>query len=63
MRQRIWFVCDVMNRYETPCVYSNEAVGKLRSDPPRCVRHGALLFSTARYDGWTREQVQKEVQQ
>ena len=59
MTYRIWFICDVTR--ETPCIYSNEAVGKLTSDPLRCIRHGALLFSTAHHDGMTRSQVERDV--
>ena len=57
-KTRVWFVCDESR--QTPCIYSNEAVGKLKSDPPRCIRHGSLLFSTARHDGMTRAEVEKD---
>ena len=59
MKPRVWFVCDEMR--ETPCIYSNEAVGKLTSDPLRCIRHGALLFSTAHHDGMSRSEVERDV--
>jgi hypothetical protein len=59
IKPRVWFVCD--ERRGTPCIYSNEALGKLKSDPPRCIRHGALLFSTARHDGMSRSDVERDV--
>ena len=57
----IWFVCD--ERRQTPCVYSNGAVGKLKSDPLRCIRHGSLLFSDPDDDGMSRTDVERKVRE
>ena len=63
-RGRIWFICDCLgSRRDTPCIYSGEAVEKLKTDPLRCIRHGNLLFSSAYYDGWSRREVEREVHQ
>lgn len=53
--RRHWMICDDT---KSPCMFDEEAALK-RGDPPRCIRHGALLFSERRYDGLSREQARK----
>lgn len=60
MRNR-WMVCDPLgSRNETPCLF-DEATAMQRGDPPRCIRHGALLFGDSTLDGLTREQAKRRV--
>lgn len=56
---KIWFVCD--ENHETQCIYTNEAVDKLKTDPIRCIRHGALLFSSKAHDGMSRAEIEKVI--
>jgi hypothetical protein len=58
-RTKRWHVCDEM--HEPPCIYDDSTVHRLRSDPLRCVRHGALLFYQKAYDGQTREQIRQRM--
>ena len=46
-------VCEVTDRSKTQCLFE-ERDALRRGDPPRCIRHGALLFSDTRLDGMTR---------
>lgn len=61
MKRRHWMVCDPLGqRSETPCLFDEETALR-RGDPPRCIRHGALLFSDTTLDGMTREQARKRL--
>jgi hypothetical protein len=60
MSSRHWMVCDVTDRRETQCLFDEETALR-RGDPPRCIRHGALLFSDTTLDGLTREQARKRL--
>jgi len=55
-----WMVCDEMKA--TPCLFDEEA-GLKRGDPPRCIRHGALLFSQRHLDGLSRDEARKRIDQ
>ena len=57
---RHWMVCDVMDRRETACLFDEETALK-RGDPPRCIRHGALLFGQRHLDGLTRKDARKRL--
>ena len=54
-QRRLWMVCDCMDRNQTQCLFDEDTALK-RGDPPRCIRHGALLFSDTTLNGLTREQ-------
>jgi hypothetical protein len=61
MARNHWMVCDVgASRKETPCLF-DEATALRRGDPPRCIRHGALLFSDTTLNGMTREQARERI--
>ena len=49
-----WLVCD-----RHACLYSEAGMERLKSDPPRCVRHGAILNWAPEYQGMDRRTVQK----
>jgi hypothetical protein len=53
-------VCDVTDRWETQCLFDEETALR-RGDPPRCIRHGALLFGDTTLDGLTREMARKRL--
>lgn len=57
-----WMVCDVGPgfRHETPCLFDEQTALRM-GDPPRCIRHGALLFSDTTLDGLSREQAHKRM--
>jgi hypothetical protein len=38
-----WLVCDGVTGDRGFCLYSERGASRLRSDPPRCVKHGAIL--------------------
>src|SRR5947208_13310297 len=38
---RSYLICDARSN-ETPCVYCETSLRKLRSDPPRCIKHGTI---------------------
>lgn len=62
--RRCWMICDVIDRHETPCLFDEETViYNIKSDPPRCIRHGALLFSDTTLDGMTRQQAKARLLQ
>lgn len=53
MRERHnWLVCD-----RHVCLYSERGMERLKSDPPRCVKHGAILSWASEYQGMTRPEV------
>jgi hypothetical protein len=61
--KRHWMVCDVgPSRRDTPCLFDEDTALR-RGDPPRCIRHGALLFSDTTLDGFTREQARKSIRE
>lgn len=45
MKPRYWMVCDCTDRNQTPCLFDEETALKRPGAFPRCIRHGALLFS------------------
>ena len=56
-------VCEPLGfsyRHETVCLF-DEKTALRRGDPPRCIRHGALLFSDITLDGMTRDQARKRL--
>jgi hypothetical protein len=56
-----WLICEPMSN-ERPCLYEERrALRHLKSDPPRCIKHGALLFSQSYYNGWAREDVRRDM--
>ena len=58
---KLWMVCDVTDRNETRCLFDEETAMRL-GDPPRCIRHGALLFNAPRsLDGLSRETARKRL--
>lgn len=63
MTKRYWFTCDSIGRghAEKPCLFDEETVMRKLADPPRCIRHGALLFCDSTLDGMYREQAQSVI--
>jgi len=61
-----WMVCDcghyVSAPLKKPCLF-DEGAGLRRGDPPRCIRHGALLFSDSTLSGMTREEARRVVRE
>lgn len=61
-----WMLCEVTegrgSRKDKPCLFS-EAVGMRRGDPPRCIRHGALLFSDSTLNGMSRDAANRVVRE
>lgn len=56
-------VCDCFAyRDETPCLF-DEKTALQRGDPPRCIRHGALLFSDTTLNGLTRERAKARLRE
>jgi hypothetical protein len=53
-------VCDQWDRNQKNCLFDERTALK-RGDPPRCIRHGALLFSQTHLNGLTREQARKKL--
>ena len=49
-----WFVCD-----KNICLYSDRSMRRLKSDPCRCVKHGAIL--TYGCDSPTRDEAALEL--
>lgn len=55
-----WLVCD--DGYgERACLYSEESMERLRSDPPRCVRHGSILHWAHFLEGLTRKEARAKL--
>jgi len=59
-----WMVCEVADRgqRDKPCLF-HESTGMKRGDPPRCIRHGALLFSDSTLNGMSRVEAGRLVRQ
>jgi hypothetical protein len=57
-----WMVCDVMDRRETACLFDEETALR-RGDPPRCIRHGALLFGAMHLDSLRRTEARIRLDQ
>jgi hypothetical protein len=58
--KQIWMVCDITDRRETQCLFDEETALRKLGDPPRCIRHGALMFAAPHYlDGLSREAARK----
>lgn len=62
MAKQIWFVCD-----KGICLYDGAAVSRMLDRPngpndPRCIKHGALLFSDPAYDGLSRKQAKQKLE-
>lgn len=59
-----WMTCEVRegrgSTKDKPCLFA-EAVGMRRGDPPRCICHGALLFTDSTLNGMRRDQADKVV--
>jgi hypothetical protein len=57
-------ICDVGVgfRLQTPCLFDEDTALR-RGDPPRCIRHGALLFNDTTLDGYSREEARKRVRE
>jgi hypothetical protein len=53
-----WMVCDVTDRNEKSCLFNEESA---RGDPPRCIRHGALLFGAKHLDGLSQDAARKQL--
>jgi hypothetical protein len=53
---RWWFKCD-----KGVCLYDQAGVERLKSDPARCIKHGAILNSDASYDGLTRTEAKRRL--
>lgn len=52
-----WLVCD-----EGICLYADDRrIDRLKSDSPRCIKHGALLFPGWCLDGMTRREARNEL--
>ncbi len=63
IRRRHWMVCDLLgssHKNDTPCLFDEEAALR-RGDPPRCIRHGALLFSDSSLDGLSRDRAREHI--
>lgn len=60
MKKKYWMVCDFSGRYEKQCLFDEET-GLKRGDPPRCIRHGSLLFTDTSLNGFTREQARERL--
>jgi hypothetical protein len=60
-KTRHWMVCEPLGqRDQTPCLFDEETALR-RGDPPRCIRHGALLFSARHLDGFSREEARRRL--
>lgn len=57
---RHWMVCDCADRSQKQCLFDEETALR-RGDPPRCIRHGSLLFSHSGLTGMSREQARKRL--
>jgi hypothetical protein len=55
----VWCVCDY-KRDENPCLYSEQSIRRLKSDPPRCIKHGNILDYAPSLEGMTREQIRRK---
>lgn len=53
-----WYVCDTWHS-ESPCLYSADAVTRLKTNPPCCLKHGNLLIARHALNGYTREQIRR----
>ncbi len=62
--KRHWMTCDPIGRrsYDKPCLFDEETALR-RGDPPRCIRHGALLFSDTTLDGMSLREAQRIVKE
>lgn len=54
-----WLMCD-HHRGETPCLYSQASLRRMKGDPPRCIRHGNILDWAPSLNGMTREQIKAQ---
>lgn len=43
------------------CLYSERGMESLRSDPPRCVRHGSILLWAHELDGLSRKEARAKL--
>jgi hypothetical protein len=57
-KPRYWMVCDTTKA--TPCLFDEDTALRL-GDPPRCIRHDALLFSDTSLNGLSREDAKKRI--
>jgi hypothetical protein len=57
---RSYLICDARSN-ETPCVYCETSLRKLRSDPPRCIKHGNILFTETAFNGLDRREIRKQL--
>lgn len=60
MKQTYWMVCDSTDRNQKQCLF-DEATALKRGDPPRCIRHGALLFGDSTLTGMSRDAARKKL--
>lgn len=60
MKKNHWLVCDVTDHKQTQCLFDEHTALKM-GDPPRCIRHGALLFSDTALDGMARDAARKHI--
>ena len=61
--KRYWMTCDPIGRSKNkPCLFDEET-GLKRGDPPRCIRHGALLFSDVTLNGMSRAEAERIVRE
>lgn len=54
---RYWMVCDDT---KSPCLFDEDTALR-RGDPPRCIRHGALLFNCSHMTGMSRADARRQL--
>lgn len=61
-RSENWLVCDNGSRHGgSVCLYSESAVARLKSDPPRCLKHGIILDWASDLRGLTRAEARAKI--
>jgi hypothetical protein len=56
-----WMVCDQLGRNKgKPCLFDEHTALRM-GDPPRCIRHGALLFGDSSLDGNSRAEADRVI--
>jgi hypothetical protein len=51
-----WLVCD-----DGVCLYNENSLRRIKSDPPRCIKHGAILFTRTELNGMSRDEARAEL--
>jgi hypothetical protein len=57
MPERNWLTCYMRGHDKGRCcLYAEASLARLRSDPPRCVKHGYILEWASELRGMSRDQ-------